>query len=81
MRKTAIAGVAALGLLAAGFTVMGHPASTNQARAEEGQAGTRVTHHSRMAMISTDRAGRKAMAADAQSASVQSASMARRLLV
>jgi hypothetical protein len=54
MRKIVIAGVAALGLLAVGFTVMGHPASYNQADAEGSGVDVRATGHSLMAMIDTD---------------------------
>jgi hypothetical protein len=69
MRKTAIAGVAALGLLTVGFTVMGHPASYDQAKAEGGHAGVRVTRHSRLAMLAANQPRRKGLAADPQSAS------------
>jgi hypothetical protein len=76
MRKIVIAGVAALGLLAVGFTVMGHPASYNQADAEGSGADVRITGRGVMAMIDTDQGGRPALAAY-----VQSASLARSLLV
>jgi hypothetical protein len=75
MRKIVIAGVAALGLLAVGLTVMGHTASYNQAQTERG-TDVRVTRRSPLAMIDTDQTSRPVLAAN-----VRSAGLARSLLV
>jgi type II secretory pathway component PulM len=66
MRKIVIAGVAALGLLAVGFTAMGQPASTNQAAAQASGADIGVARHSLQAMIGTDRSTRPLLVADVQ---------------
>jgi hypothetical protein len=76
MRKMFIAGVAAIGLLAVGFTVMGHPASYNQADAVGSGADVRATGHNLIAMIDTDHSTRPVLVAY-----VRSASLARSLLV
>jgi hypothetical protein len=76
MRKIIIAGVAALGLLAVGFTVMGHPASYRQAEADGSGADVRMTRPALTAMIGTDRSSRPLLVAY-----IQSAGLAHSLLV
>jgi hypothetical protein len=63
MRKIVVASVAALGFLAVGFTVMGHPASYNQADAEGSGADIRTPRNALLAMIGTDRATRPLLVA------------------
>ena len=64
MRKTIISGVVALGLLAVATTVLGHPASFNQADAAGTGADLRVTRYNLIAVAEAGRAGRPLLVAD-----------------
>ena len=55
MRKIILSGVAAIGFLAVGMTVMGHPASYRQADAEGSGADIRMARHTMVAMQDVDR--------------------------
>jgi len=76
MRKFVLSGVAALGFLAVGMTVMGQPAAFRQADAEGSGADVRVTRHNLVAMVDTNHTKRPLLVADARTAS-----LARSLLV
>lgn len=63
MRKFVLSGVAALGFLAIGLTVLGHPAIVRQADADGSGADVRATRHNLVAMIDTNRTGRPLLVA------------------
>jgi len=63
MRKIVVAGAAALGFLAVAMTVMGHPASFNQAGAEGSGADVRMTRHSLFALTDVDNSRRPLLVA------------------
>ncbi len=76
MRKIVLSGVAALGFLAIGMTVIGQPAPFRQADADGSGADVRVTRHTMVAMIDTNHGAKPLLVADARTAG-----LARSLLV
>ncbi len=70
MRKFVLSGVAVLGLLAIGLTVLGHPSSFRQADADGSGADVRVTRHNLVAMVAADPDAKPMLVADARSASL-----------